>query len=357
MPVSSNDYLAEYGESMTSNATYIFNYFSAKGWTRNAIAAMLGNMQRESTINPGLWQNRDSGNTRLGFGLVQWTPAGKLINWCNTFGYDYSSIEAQCARIIYELEKGLQYRKTAKYNLTFEEFTHSKTNVRYLTNAFLKNYERAGVWALEERVSHAEYWFDYFYTPTIIAPEFTPRKTSDGMNGAYYWYEGSPFYPTYGLPNCTCYAWGRFWEISDIYGTHDNRPTLSTGNAENWFGNTWDGYERGSYPKLGAVICFTNSTVGHVAIVEEIYENGDILTSNSAWGGSYFYTQVLSAANGYNTNTLTFQGFIYNPTIFDPYIQPEPDPDPEPEPGKEKKKKHFKFHLKNWRKEWTRSNS
>ena len=70
---------------------------------------MLGNMQRESTINPGLWQNMDEGNTSLGLGLVQWTPATNLINWCNNFGLDYLDIESQCSRIIYELENGLQY--------------------------------------------------------------------------------------------------------------------------------------------------------------------------------------------------------------------------------------------------------
>ena len=51
--ISNNKYLTQ-GE-MESNAKEIYTYLSDKGWTINAISGMLGNMQRESTINPGLW--------------------------------------------------------------------------------------------------------------------------------------------------------------------------------------------------------------------------------------------------------------------------------------------------------------
>lgn len=34
------------------NATYIWNYLREQGWTLNAVAGMLGNMQSESSINP-----------------------------------------------------------------------------------------------------------------------------------------------------------------------------------------------------------------------------------------------------------------------------------------------------------------
>ena len=50
------------------------------------------------------------------------------------------------------------------------------------------------------------------------------------------------------LPNCTGYAWGRWYEL---LGT---KPKLSKRNAEMWF-VTNDGYKRGSTPKLGAIAC------------------------------------------------------------------------------------------------------
>ena len=95
------------------------------------------------------------------------------------------------------------------------------------------------------------------------------------------------------LPNCTGYAWGRFLEENDITDCN-----LSRGNAGVWYTNTSDGYTRGQTPKLGAVICWDNpQSGGHVAIVEEIHSNGEIVTSNSAYGGTRFYTQTLSSPN------------------------------------------------------------
>lgn len=39
-------------EKMQINATYIWNYLGNANWTKNAVSAILGNMQSESSINP-----------------------------------------------------------------------------------------------------------------------------------------------------------------------------------------------------------------------------------------------------------------------------------------------------------------
>lgn len=146
---------------------------------------------------------------------------------------------------------------------------------------------------------------------------FVPRLDDTGIVGSPYYYSLNPFYNAgYGMPNCTCYAWGRFWEESDPDRTYTNPPALSTGNAEDWYGHTSDGYERGSTPQLGAVICFADgpfSGDGHVAIVEQINNDGSIVTSNSAYGGAFFYTQTLQPPNYLPAAGYVFQGFIYNP--------------------------------------------
>ena len=148
-------------------------------------------------------------------------------------------------------------------------------------------------------------------------PTYVPRLTDAGINGNPYWYSQNPFYNAgFGLPNCTCYAWGRFWEIGDPNRIYENRPLLSTGNAEDWY-NYNDGYERGLAPALGAVACWADgpfSGDGHVAIVEEINNTTGVITcSNSAYGGSYFYTTQLSPPNYLPASGYVFQGFIYNP--------------------------------------------
>lgn len=117
------------------------------------------------------------------------------------------------------------------------------------------------------------------------------------------------------IPNCVGYAWGRFYEIIG------KRPNLSRGNAEMWYG-TNDGYKRSKNPVPGAVICWAKGKVGnssdgagHVAIVEEVKANGDIVTSNSGYRSTRFWLQTFKKANGYAMKGYTFQGFILPPNI------------------------------------------
>lgn len=175
---------------------------------------------------------------------------------------------------------------------------------------------------------------------------FIPRDTSPSNDNLYYIKRNSTFNGynrciiinnTTGsvLPNCTGYAWGRFCECQE--NVHDCK--LSRANAEKWYLNTGDGYSRGSTPKLGAVICWHSTrSGGHVAIVEEILEDGKIVTSNSAYGGKRFYMRTLKPPTYKMGSSYTFQGFIYNPTEFSGST-------PVPTPGEITKRKKFPFVL------------
>lgn len=158
MTISENRYLSV--EEMKDNAQYILNYFLDKGWTKNAICGMLGNMQTESTINPGIWQDLNEGNTINGFGLVQWTPATKLINWCNSQvpSIDYHNIESQCKRILWESENEEQWIKNKP--MSFKEFTKSTDTPENLAQVFIANYERPAEPNQPIRSTQARYWFD-----------------------------------------------------------------------------------------------------------------------------------------------------------------------------------------------------
>ena len=168
-------------------------------------------------------------------------------------------------------------------------------------------------------------------------PTFYPRLTDEGISGNPYWYSDNPLYQYgYGLPNCTCDAWGRFWEEAGS----QYRPNLSTGNAEDWY-NYSDGYERGSEPALGAVLCLADgpySGDGHVCVVEEINSDGSITCSNSAWGGDYFYLSTLYPPDYLPIAGYRFQGFIYNP-----YSGGQPIPPPA------QRKKIWMFKRELWR--------
>ena len=134
------------------------------------------------------------------------------------------------------------------------------------------------------------------------AEKFVPRLTEPSTSSKYYTTD-NPFYQAgYGMPNCTCYAWGRAYELLG------KKPNLCEGNADDWYDYNINGkyYSYGQTPKLGAIACWSGQ---HVAVVEEI--NGDTLTlSHSSWGGPYFYTGKINKNNMENIID-GFQGYIY----------------------------------------------
>lgn len=155
--------------------------------------------------------------------------------------------------------------------------------------------------------------------------KFTPRLTADGIYLSKYYYADNPFYQSgYGLPNCTCYAWGRFYEISDVYPSN-----LSLGNAEEWYPSAVEQgyYETGSTPALGAVACYSSTVggAGHVAIVEQINKDSSFIISQSGYyrpiavyppdTEDYFWINICNANTKKASwmDNYSFQGFIYNP--------------------------------------------
>lgn len=165
---------------MSMNAKYIYSYLTAKGWSLNAIAGMLGNMQAESSINPGRWQSDDVGNTSLGYGLVQWTPSTKYTEWATANGFsDPSEMDSNLARIVYEVENSLQWIATSSYDLSFSEFATSGLSVGELAKAFLLNYERPADQSTSVqayRASLAEAWYTELSGSTPVTPS-DPTKT------------------------------------------------------------------------------------------------------------------------------------------------------------------------------------
>lgn len=153
------------------NALYIYLYLHDKGWSLNAISGILGNMQHESALNPGRWQSNNVGNYSGGYGLVQWTPATKYIDWCQSEGIAPEDMDSNLARILYEVENRVQWYATNDYDFSFKTFTTSTESPYYLACAFAWNYERSatvlyGTDAEKEalrqkRGGSANFWYEY----------------------------------------------------------------------------------------------------------------------------------------------------------------------------------------------------
>lgn len=154
------------------------------------------------------------------------------------------------------------------------------------------------------------------FPTTVFAQEFEPRYTAP--NGEPYYTSALNKYAQtgYGMPNCVAYAYGRIYELNG------KAPKISRGNAgEWWYINKYNQYyDCGQEPKRGAIACWSN----HVAVVEDVGEDGSITISESHWGGSYFNTKTYAdAAYHYGQ---AFYGYIYA------YEEPVTEEEAEEEP-------------------------
>jgi len=149
-------------DSRTAGATEIYNFFKSKGWTKNAICGLLGNIEVETayTFNPDINAYNGDG----GYGLLQWTPGSKLKDWADNNGLNFRSINTQCRRIQYEYENGIQYYSSYDCGLTFSQYIKSNESPEYLAECFMYNYERPNLYYanLSTRRSKAAEWCRYF---------------------------------------------------------------------------------------------------------------------------------------------------------------------------------------------------
>ncbi|MBS6953501.1 MAG: M15 family metallopeptidase [Enterocloster asparagiformis] len=82
-------------------AKQVWDFFKGKGWTDYACAALLGNIEQESSFNLNARTSKD-------IGLFQWTDnkdtkrMSNFLNWCNKNGKTWNTVEAQCEYLIVE---------------------------------------------------------------------------------------------------------------------------------------------------------------------------------------------------------------------------------------------------------------
>ena len=155
------------------------------------------------------------------------------------------------------------------------------------------------------------------YTPRLTAPSKSNKNFIHYSKGGYNTCIMIDKSTGSVLPNCVGYAQGRLLELLGAKAPNWKLPAC---NAEDWFETAHkNGFKIGMTPKLGAIAVFRAGTThngsdgaGHVAVVEEIKSNGDIVVSQSAYGGTEFYLSTITKASGYMYNSnRPFLGFIY----------------------------------------------
>lgn len=145
------------------------------------------------------------------------------------------------------------------------------------------------------------------------------RQVSGGYNGAV---KGQPTVSGADvLCNCVGYANGRFNEI----GGYGRCKFQLVCNAENFIESAKkQGLKISSKPVTGGIMVWQRGATlngydgaGHVAVVEEVYADGSILTSESGWNGWAFKTVRRTNDNGRwgQASAYKFRGCIINPAV------------------------------------------
>lgn len=147
------------------NAWAVWQFLKSKGYSEQATAGILGNMDQESGIMPDI----DEGGGGPGYGLVQWTSpiAGesgrayvqRLLAQAGISG-DYRNITTQLKLLDWHMHNG-QYIPSAAYPYSVAEFK-ALTDIGTATMAFEANFERPAV-THPERIPMAQYWYDLLH--------------------------------------------------------------------------------------------------------------------------------------------------------------------------------------------------
>ena len=160
------------------------------------------------------------------------------------------------------------------------------------------------------------------------------RTVSGGLNGAV---AGKPVIKGANvLCNCVGYANGRFNESindPDLKGVAKAFKYQLTCNAENFIESAKkQGLKISSTPKQGGIMVWQKGRTlgggdgaGHVAFVEEVYDDGTILTSESGYNAWAFKTIRRGNTNGRwgQNSAYKFRGCVINPAV-NPQVSPAP---------------------------------
>ena len=175
--ISTDTYLSQ--QHRDENSRLIWAYLIGLGWTKSAVAGILGNMDVESSMNPALIEGRNihtlpDNNTALnigsaiGVGLVQWTghtatpPVGqKLVSFAMRYNKNWYDGELQCFRLERECDTDLQFDPGTIHGVYYDWqiYVSSNETPEELAYVWQMLYERGGT-DTQRRQDKARYYYN-----------------------------------------------------------------------------------------------------------------------------------------------------------------------------------------------------
>ena len=140
------------------NEKRLWNFLIGKGYTPTSAAAIMGNIQQESGINPGSiqgsattpWEDLDGKRGAYGSGLCQWTSPGRKSGFRAAVlasGKDWTDFDVQAEYMWFELLTG--------YTSCLPERLNTMTDISAATQFFEVKFEGAGKPLMDKRIRYA----------------------------------------------------------------------------------------------------------------------------------------------------------------------------------------------------------
>lgn len=171
-----------YSSYQEHNATLLHDWAIGQGWTENAAAAMIGNIQVESGIDPAcsypkignslstISNTYASNYPDNAYGLVQWKGRGstdpannQLVGYAIRYGYQWYDGEIQLQRLTWEYTNSQKFHAQTVDGVyyTFASFAASTATPETLAKVWMVCYE--GTYSvLSNRQNNARTWYNYF---------------------------------------------------------------------------------------------------------------------------------------------------------------------------------------------------
>jgi hypothetical protein len=269
----------------------VWTILRGHGVSEGVCAGILGNMQAESGIIP----DRDEIGGGGGYGLVQWTPKSKLTSWAAQNGLDHTSIDTQCARIIWEADHAQQFYMPG---WTFHSWLASDRSPEQAADDFVRFYERPAVINSSVRQRFARAWYNQLAGIDLTRPTGSDTDLAIRvLDGAYGDGDtrrtnlGDRYDQVQTIVNHWCELAARVW--AGDYGDGNQRVAA--------LGPDYDGVQHAVNLGIGQATPPTTTPTYTV-------QSGDNLSSIAAHYGTTW--QTLAAINGLTNPDLIHPGDI-----------------------------------------------
>ena len=163
--------------SYADNATEVYNSLKLHGFSHEAAIGVLANMEHESYINPGQQEHGYGGDESRGYGLVQWTPGTKVINFAKSTGANWYDGVMQMDFFYINVPES--WIETKTYPISYDEYKELD-NIYTASRTFFYNFERGTYHSDMDK--YAAYWDEYFggvVPPTPPTPPVPPSPWVD----------------------------------------------------------------------------------------------------------------------------------------------------------------------------------